>query len=769
MFALRLLPALMIVAAVLGLPTFAAAAPADSVKQDGAKQDAAKQDVFASTVRPLMMKYCGDCHHPEDDANHFRFLDAKSPDDVARMRGLWRNAIMQLENRTMPPADEAQPSEQERLQVISWVDQFLRKSALDSPPYAGQVTIRRLNRREYDNTVRDLLGPEMDFSNTFPKDGSGGEGFDNNGETLFLPPILMERYLEASQKIVDAVVIVPPLKRTFEPADFFARSSRDKNDDAKEKNTSQTDLLIQVFTASEYRLQLRLKSDSQPEAVALLVDDLVAGQFSETDAEKKDGRVVKLRLEPGWHVFTLEADQPFSVDSLRIEQVGKGPSDKQKKFHARLFKPAEQLEKPRSREAAEVLLQDFLPRAFRRPVTPEEVQAFLSLYDRAAERGEPFEAAVKLAVQGVLVSPHFLFRVEEAPASQQIESISAHELAVRLSYFLWSSMPDDELFAAARSGKLLEDDELSRQLTRMLKDPKADQFFEEFTGQWLGTSEVGRLVAPSTTTFKGEFTSDLLVDMRREPVEMVRYLTLEDRSLLELISADYSFINHRLAKHYGIDDFEGKPFRKYEYTDGRRGGLLGMGGVHLLTSYPNRTSPVLRGGWVLETLLGTRVPAPPADVPELKKPKKGEKLTLRQQLEKHREQASCAACHNLIDPVGFGLEHFDVLGRWREKEDGVEVNASGVMADGTEFTGLSELKQILAGRQDDFARTVAAKMLGYALGRSLTDEDQGTVERLAIDLAQQDFSPQFLIRAVAKSPQFRGRQAIDVVRQVASH
>jgi len=763
MFVSRVLPALLIVAVCFGLPMCAAAA----------SEDGTNPAAFASTVRPLMMKYCGDCHHPEDDGNHFKFLDANSAEDVASMRSLWRNAIMQLENRTMPPADEAQPTEEERLQVINWVDQFLRKSAIDSPPYAGQVTIRRLNRREYDNTIRDLLGPEMDFSNTFPKDGSGGEGFDNNGETLFLPPILMERYLEASQKIVDAVLIVPPLKKTLTSDDFFQRSDKEAAGQ-DEKRNAKIDLLLQIFTASEYRIQLQLKPETQPDVVSLLVDDLQAGQFAAAesgtgeDAGKAGSRVEKLRLEPGWHVLTLEAAQPLSVDSLQIEQIGKGPSEKQKQFHAHLVKPAENLESPRSRQAAEVILQNFLPRAFRRPVSAEEVQAFLALYDRAAERGEPFESSLKLAVQGILVSPHFLFRVEESAASAEIEAISAHELATRLSYFLWSSMPDDELFAAARSGKLLEGAELSRQLTRMLKDPKADQFFEEFTGQWLGTSEVGRLVAPSTTTFKKQFTSDLLVDMRREPVEMVRYLTQEDRSLLELITADYSFINDRLAKHYGIKDVKGRQFRKYDYTEGRRGGLLGMGGVHLLTSYPNRTSPVLRGGWVLETLLGTRVPAPPADVPELKKPKKGEKLTLRQQLEKHREQASCAACHNLIDPVGFGLEHFDVLGRWRDKEDGVEVNAGGVMADGTSFYGLSELKQILASRQDDFARTVAAKMLGYALGRSLTDEDQGTVERLAIDLAKQDFSPQFLIRAVALSPQFRSRQIVDVA-QVASH
>ncbi|MCA9055781.1 MAG: DUF1592 domain-containing protein, partial [Planctomycetaceae bacterium] len=351
-----------------------------------------------------------------------------------------------------------------------------------------------------------------------------------------------------------------------------------------------------------------------------------------------------------------------------------------------------------------------------------------------------------------------------------------HELATRLSYFLWSTMPDAELDRLADQGRLNAPEELQRQVDRMLDDPRAVAFCDQFVGQWLGTHEVGARVAPSTDTFKGEFTSELLLDLHDEPVYFFQRLLAVDGSLLELLDCDYAIVNKRLAEHYALDGDgkpakpmddswspaakrkDGGPFQLVSLPDDRRGGVLGMGAVHMLTSYPDRTSPVLRGGWVLETLLGVHVPSPPPDVPQLKRSKK-EKKSLREQLSQHRENPTCAACHNLMDPLGFALENFDVLGRWREVDGEATIDASAKLPSGEEFTGPAGLRHVLLARKRDFTRQVSRKLLGYALGRSLEDADDCTIERLTDTVEDRNYRVRTLIHAIVQSTPFRHRQA----------
>jgi len=469
-----------------------------------------------------------------------------------------------------------------------------------------------------------------------------------------------------------------------------------------------------------------------------------------------------VRLNRGFHAIAVHnpKDQPIvQLLRLKIKELGiRRPKDAQK-FHDRIFQTRDG-KYAKDREAATRLIQRFATQAFRRPVTPEELKPFFALFDRGMRRNDPYEECVKLALKGILVSPHFLFRIEDTPASEELQRIDDYELASRLSYFLWSSMPDQRLFDLAEAGKLHQTPVLKAEVQRMLHDPKADIFFETFTGQWLGTKEVGGSVSPINGEYRDVYSSELAADFRAEAIQLTSYIARENRSILEFLDADYGFLNDRLAKHYGLPQVKGRQLRKVDVANGQRGGLLGLGGVHMVTSYPQRSSPVLRGAWVLETLLGTPVPSPPADIPALpKKVSSKDPKTFREKLEKHRDNPSCAACHDLIDPIGFGLDNYDLLGRWRDKtENGKPVDATGILPSGEKFAGPAELKKILLERKQEFARHFSRKVLGYALGRSLEDPDSCTIESLVSSLEENDYHFQTLIEEIVTSTPFGYRQ-----------
>jgi len=399
-------------------------------------------------------------------------------------------------------------------------------------------------------------------------------------------------------------------------------------------------------------------------------------------------------------------------------------------------------------------------RAFRRPSTAAEVDRLLKLVELSLAEGDNFNTALGVALQAVLVSPHFLFRVELDATPNQADSVrtlSDFEFATRLSYFLWSSMPDDELMGLARSGKLRKGDELEKQVVRMLADPKAQALVENFAGQWLQLRNL-RTIAPDKGQYPA-FDDALRAAMQTESEMFFAAVMRENRSVLEFLDSDYTFINERLARHYGISGIQGNQFRKVTLEPGQRGGVLGHASVLTVTSNPTRTSPVKRGKWVLENLLGTPPPPPPAEVPPLdEKPSEIAGGTLRERMEQHRAKADCAICHNRMDPLGFGLENYDGIGGWRAKDGPFDIDASGTLPNGQSFSGPAELKRVLLARQDDFVRCLAEKMLTYGLGRGVEYSDKCTVADVANAMREHDYKFSNMILAIVESDAFQKRR-----------
>lgn len=753
---------------------------------------AASDEAYAESIRPILETFCGECHAPEVD-EHVRFMQATNVEGMGAGRSVWRSAVEQLRNRTMPPADETQPSEEERLLLADWIERTLEATACDFGESAAPVTARRLNRREYRYTILDLTGVDFPVEEVFPVDGSGGEGFDNNGETLFLGELLMERFVEASGRIVDAAIVSTPGTMEFQPRDFLSSKDAEEEADAEKNDRprrldpkQETAAFATSFGDRDYDVELKLRAPEGATKAVLKIDGIAAERFdlSDDDDEKTVERKAVLRLPRGDHYLSIrcEGEKPLEVASLKLSEREVEATEERKERHQRLLglEALKPVENPQ--EEGRRIVRDFGRRTFRRPLEEHEFETYVALFDEALQAGAPFDEAIKLPLKAMLMSPHFLFRLEASPESEASQPIGDYELATRLSYFLWSSTPDDRLLELAGEGKLQENATLSEEVERMLDDPKAERFAEDFVGQWLGTSEVGARVTPSVDDFREDFTMELLDDMRAEPVRMFAMLVEENGSVLDLLLGNWTVANDRLARHYGLmkddterakdgkskkDPGEAGEFRKIVFEDGRRGGTLGMAAVHLATSYPNRTSPVLRGGWILETLLGVRVPAPPPDIPQLKVDKK-KKKTVREALAAHRENKTCAACHNLIDPLGFALDHYDVLGRWRDEEGEAKIDASATLPSGESFEGLAGLKDVLSERRDPYVRHLTRKVLGYALGRSLEDGDDCTVQLISQTLAKDDYRVRTLVREVALSAPFRRVQAPANLTDVAS-
>ncbi len=411
-------------------------------------------------------------------------------------------------------------------------------------------------------------------------------------------------------------------------------------------------------------------------------------------------------------------------------------------------------------QAARKIVDAFLPRAFRRPAAASEAERYLALFERARQRDESFDRAVIYALQAVLMSPHFLFRMEEPNPDPAPRLLSDYELASRLSYFLWGTMPDQPLTDLAAAGKLRDPETLAAQIPRLLKDPKSLEFVESFVEQWLGTRELGRDIKPDARLFPQFYDAEIQSALRYEPILFFQEILAGDLSLLNLIDSRFTVLTNKLARHYGYDlkGLKQQPAKVDLPENSRRGGLLGMGAIMAVASLPHRTSPVLRGKWVLDALLGTPPPPPPQDVPPLAENREGEvPQTLRERLELHRKNPVCASCHDRIDPLGFPLEHYDVLGRWRGEDDGRPIDAAGVLPDGAKFDGVEQMKAVLLDRKELLLRNLASKMLGYALGRGLILEDTCTVDRIVAALAASNYTAQTLIREIVLSVPFRYR------------
>jgi hypothetical protein len=624
-------------ALVIARADFRAAQAQKDPKKDGPQTD------FARDVVPFLEKYCTGCHSTNNGQKPKGGLDLSKYKDFAtaeKQKHIWDKVVYQLRSGEMPPVGKPKPPLEQVEILTKYMDDKLLAFDCTKQRDPGRVTIRRLNKNEYNNTIRDLVGVKFKPAADFPTDDVG-YGFDNIGDVLSMSPLLMEKYLAAADKIITEVFKTPELKEK---------------------------IMI---------VKLPAKASSQEKA-----------------------------------------------------------------------------------EAARTIMSAFAKRAYRRPLSEEELGRFQRFIDLAEKKGDDFEIGIQLAMKATLCSPHFLFRIEKdfrIKGEKLADEITNYELATRLSYFLWSSMPDDELFKLAGTGKLRGKGVLEEQVRRMLKDPKAVALTENFAGQWLQLRSVAQ-VSPDPKLFP-KFDAKLRDAMIKETELFFDHIVKDDRSIIEFLDGDWTFVNERLAKHYGIPDVKGPEFRKVKLEGEQRIGVLTHASILTVTSNPTRTSPVKRGKWILENILNTPPPPPPPDAGELSENEKDiSAAPLRKRMELHRSNAICASCHQRMDPLGFGFENFDAVGAWRTKDGKFDVDASGELPSGQKFNGPKELVAVLKTKQAEFRRCLAEKLLTYALGRGLEYYDKCALDDICTAVAADNDRFVTLVLAIVKSEPFQMRR-----------
>jgi hypothetical protein len=735
---------------------------------------------YAREVLPLLTKYCHECHGARrqrgDVALHRVSADGSFPEAD---RGTWEAALQMLEAAAMPPEDRPQPSAKERQRLVDWIESRLFFVDCQESNDPGRVTIRRLNRAEYNNTVRDLLGVDFRPADDFPSDDVG-YGFDNIGDVLSLPPLLMEKYLDAAEKIAQSALAAEPLAsapRKRREGEDLKTGERSRSFGSGTFKLAKGDPVTGEFyflKDGHYLLRVQAGSrrpDDEPARLQLRLDDKPAETF-DVLARRDEMQVYEVQIKAEKGKRRLSADFINGPEELGLR------NDRERALYVNWlevigpFEPASGPEAGRRlmvvrpangrslRDAARETLAPFVTRAFRRPASEEELDRLVGLVEMAERRGDSFERGLRVAVTAVLVSPSFLFRVEadskpDDPRARR--PLNDFELATRLSYFLWSSMPDDALFALAARGELHKEPVLREQVRRMLKDSKSWALAENFAAQWLNLGMLEEC-SPDPELF-GSFDAQLKADMRRETLLFFDAVVREDRSILEFIDGRFTFVNERLARHYGLSGIDGEEFRRVALADEGRAGVLTHASVLTLTSNPGRTSPVKRGKWIMENILGTPPPEPPPDVPELEQTRRANpKATLRQQLELHRKDPACATCHRQMDALGFGFENFDAIGRWRESDGPAKIDPSGTLPSGEMFQGPAELVRILRERKAEISRSLAAKLLTFALGRGLGPHDRCAIDEVAKELAAGDYRFSALVTAIVLSEPFRMRR-----------
>ncbi len=789
----------------------------------------------AAEVRALLDRYCVACHNTRLLTADLA-LDTLNVERVADAAATWEHVARRLRAGEMPPAGRQRPNAAEAHAVVAWLEAELdRVAAATLDP--GRPALHRLNRAEYANVIRDLLGLEIDVNALLPADDEH-HGFDNIADVLSVSPTLIERYLAAAQRISRLAVgdaSRPPLGSSY-PVHGATDQNGAVSDDLPFGSRGGAAVHHNFPVDGEYIIRVGLRKQEygyvrglgQPHRMDVRVDGARVGSFT-IGREWEPGQLPPMGYAgkfdqvygshsfPEWEAYALQADKGLEVRTAvtggrhlvgasfdRRSALPEGllplPVDRSTYSHAqdemqdgnpavtgieiigpynpggfhalpsreRLFtcQPAAH---PAGAEACvRSLLSTLARRAYRRPANEADVETLLAFYrDARAEEGS-VDAGMRAAVERVLVDPEFLFRIETDPPNAAPGTpyrISDLELASRLSFFLWSSIPDDELLDLAAAGRLGEPDVLDGQIRRMLADERSHALVENFAGQWLQLRKL-RNAVPDSATYTA-FDENLRDAMWRETELFLAHELREDRPVVNALRADYTFVNERLARHYGIPDVYGVHFRRVDYPDERRGGLLGHASLLTITSYANRTSPVVRGVWLLENFLGTPPAPPPPDVPSLPDADGGEvPLSVRERLEQHRSNAICASCHNKIDPLGFALEEFDAIGRWRATsgagtpfDTGVPIDASGTLVDGTEVHGLAGLRDVILSREDQFLETVTEKLLTYALGRTLEPYDMPVVRRISRHAATEELTWSDLVAAVAKSTPFLMRRS----------
>jgi mono/diheme cytochrome c family protein len=780
---------------------------------DVAAGDSFNPKQFDELVAPFVKKHCVRCHNGEEAEGGLDLSVFQKADDLLAQRKPWQRVVRQLKAGAMPPEGYPRPNETQLKAVIAWLEQALVYVDASKPVDPGRVTVRRLNRTEYNHTLRDLFGVALPLAIDFPADDLG-YGFDNIGDVLSISPLRMEQYLNAAEKLTSALLLKSdkPIYDEFSEAVFFKwtksrpLNSSDRGWEIIPEN--ETYLEFEFPLPGEYELRLyawgvekptekerplnerwletdalfKLDPNAKPPVEAtILCDDRVLGHLpvlpgNSTVAFQKPYKL-RFTTQAGFHMIRIqhrfpremsEAEKaahlkkPLLAPRLGVRRVAiSGPNRfaeaKLTVSHQALLNLTSIGDK-RPLEAARESLRIIASQAWRRPVSRDELEQLTQFVGKQLDRGRSLLDAVELAVHVILVSPRFLYRLEPLPPGSKpgvAVPVQDYALASRLSYFLWSSMPDQELFRLAEANKLSDPKVLAGQVDRMLRDRRSEAFVEGFFGQWLGVRKLPDLRFDSKMF--PEFSSELRDDLRRETELFVGSIVRENRSVLDLLRADYTYLNGRLAGFYGVKGIEkSADFRKVSLSGTPRQGILTHGSILMLPSYPNRTSPTRRGNWVLETILGEEPPPPPDNVPELAQTQAAQpNLPLRKQLELHRTNAVCASCHRTMDAIGFGLENFDAIGRWRDKDRGQPIDAAGELPSGDKFSSPKELIQILTKRQDDFARNLVGRMLTYALGRGLEPYDRLAIDTILERTRADEYRFQDLIREVVLSRPFR--------------
>ncbi|MDX2150722.1 MAG: DUF1592 domain-containing protein [Bryobacteraceae bacterium] len=750
----------------------------------------------AQTDSPAVLKrYCVGCHNTKIRNAGFA-LDPAAILTPASDPESWEKVVRKLRGRFMPPAGLPRPDESTYRSLVSNLESALDRRPIDP----GRTdTFRRLSRTEYRNAIRDLLALDVDVTNLLPADELS-HGFDNItvGE---LSPTLLERYLNAAQRIARLALGRPARSPGGETFNLPPDLTQEQHFDDLPLGTRGGLVVRYTFPVdAEYEFVIRLARDRnehveglrESHEVALLLDGRRIETFTVRPARGTDhdgvDRHLKVRLPvtagphavaatfPQRPLLLLETErQPYqahfnmdrhpritpAVYSLTVNGPygASAPGDTPSRRRVLVCRPVSE---PDEEVCAARIFSQLARRAYRRPVTKEDLAAPLRFFRQArGERG--FEGAIEMGLRAILVSPEFLFRVEQDPpkiAPRTAYNISDIELASRLSFFLWSSIPDDDLLAAAERGQLSDPETLQRQVRRMLADPRSQDLTANFAQQWLYLRNLAS-ASPDMRLFAG-FDDNLRQAFRRETELLFESIRREDRSILDLLRANYTFLNERLAKHYGIAGIYGSRFRRVVFDKAEpRGGLLRHGSILTVTSYPNRTSPVLRGKWVLDNIIGLPPPPPPAAVPALKENTgtAGKALSIRERIAEHRKNPACAGCHALMDPVGFAFENYDAVGRWRTHDESGAIDSSGGLPDGSRFDGVAGLQQAVLARPELFATTFTEKMLTYALGRGVEHYDAPAVRRIVAGARKEDFRFSSLVTGIVTSAPFRMRRS----------
>ncbi len=779
----------------------------------------------STAVFAFVKKNCVACHNASvssGDVNLAVYDSARGFDDG---REVWEKALTKLKTGEMPPPSMPKPPAAEVAELTKFLEAEFARQDRTAKPDPGRVTARRLNKTEYNNTVRDLLGVDIRPADSFPND-EAAFGFDNIGDALTLSPVLLEKYLYAAERAVRTAVFGP---EKLKPAavhysapvrvnDLVTNPSLPKDlfhyDESGLSTRHSFHVLHRFPVDGEYNFRVVLNghrpNGSEPVNPALWIDGKQIQNWV-VDATDLEGQIVEVRAKvtagehllstsylKGYHGLPPKYNGPEpskrpaepmitvrgKLTEKDIETLRKyGTKIKTDRIETRVDNRFESLDvggpftqaegpQPESEKrvfvckqetagCAETIVRTFARRAFRRPVGANEAAPFVKLYTLARQQGDSFREGVATALQGVMVSPHFLFRVERDPAvsaQRPYGRINQFELASRLSYFLWSSMPDEELLTVAGKGQLRQPAVLQAQVKRMLRDGRARALVENFAGQWLQFRNI-EVMKPDPGKFP-DFDDAVRYAMRRETELFFEEMVREDGSVLDVIDAKHTYLNERLARFYKIDGITGPEFRRVDMsTNPRGGGVLAHGSILTISSYSTRTSPVLRGKWIMENLLNAPPPPPPPAVPSLDDSKVGEAASLRQQMEAHRKNPACASCHSRMDPLGFGLENFDAVGSWRTQDGKFPVDASGTLPGGKTFTGPAELKANLKESRDAFVRGLTDKLLTYALGRGLERADRPVIGSIATRLAARNYRFAALVQEIVESLPFQQRRA----------